>query len=292
MRNPTKVPFSNASFLPFELSRVSLKVWIFLMTLALAHLFIGYKLNGRFGLWVGFLMAATLVLLVYFFAEPPLLERFKARKLEGQDSWNLQEMAARYSRIVGVVKPDLYLMENSTPIAFSMGNQPVVCLSTELLKKLTPMEIEAVMAHQICNLRRLESFSFSVSHVLANSLVGLATVIDFGWPGNWIRRQKWQRPFLTLLAPIAGLILRMAHSDRSYFETDDLAASIIPDRQALAQALWKLESYCQTRPLDIPPCTTHLFIVNPEGLKESNWFFVTHPKLESRLKRLVGTYPL
>jgi heat shock protein HtpX len=239
--------------------------------------------------------AAILVLLVYYFAEPPLLEKFQARKLHGQDSWNLLPIAAHYARLAGVPMPDFYLMENETAVAFSMGpswRRARVCLSTALLKKLTREETEAVVAHQVCHLRRLETFSFSISSALANSLVGLATVMDRGWPANWSSRGMRQRPFLAALAPVAGLVIRIAISDRNYFENDDLAASLIPDRKILANALWKIDSYCQTRPLDIAPCTNHLFIVNPEGLRESNWFFVTHPKMESRLKRLAGTYPL
>jgi heat shock protein HtpX len=295
MRNPTKVSTPDFSIFPFSLSRVSLRVWVFLAFLALLHLVIGYKIGGRLGLWVGFLAASTLVLLVYFFAEPPLLARFRARHLKGQDAWNLQSIAAKYARLAGVPMPDFYLMENETACAFSMGpswRRANICLSTALLQKLTPDEIEAVVAHQVCHVRRLETFSFSVSSALAHSLVGLATVMDWGWPGNWTKNGMKQRPFLTVLAPIAGMIIRIAISDRNYFENDDLAASLISDRRVLASALWKIESYCQTRPLDIPPCTNHLFIVNPEGLRDSNWFFVTHPKMESRLKRLAGTYPL
>lgn len=295
MRNPTKVPLSEFSIFPFTLTRVSLKVWAFLSFLAMAHLFLGYKLAGRLGLWIGFMLATLLVILIYFFAEAPLLYKYRARKLKGQDAWNLRELALKYSRLAGVPMPELYVMDHSTPIAFSMGpswNQASVCVSTSLLQKLSAKELEAVMAHQVCHLRRLETFSFSVSSALANSLIGLAAVLDRGWPLNWGRKGIRQRPFLTLLAPLAGLIIRIALSDRSYFEIDDLAASFLSDSQTLAQALWKLESYCQTQPLEILPCTNHLFIVNPEGLKESNWFYVTHPKMESRLRRLVGTYPL
>lgn len=292
MRNPTKVPSSEFSIFPFNLSKVSMKAWFFLAVIGLAHLFLGYRLGGRTGLWVGFILAALFILLVYFFSEPPLLEKFQARRLQGQDSWNLRELAQKYSKLAGVAMPDLYLMESLTPVAFSLGHRPSICISTELLRKLDAAEIEAVMAHQICHLKRTESFAFSISQALASSLVGLATVMDFGWPANWFRKGFRQRPFLTLVSPLAGLILRISLSDHSYFENDDLAASFIADRKALASALWKIESFCQAQPLDILPCTNHLFIVNPEGLKESNWFFVTHPKMESRLKRLVGTYPL
>lgn len=295
MRNPTKVPLSEYSVFPFRITRVSLKVWAFLAVLALGHLFLGYRWGGRAGLWAGFALATMLVMLVYFFAEAPLLAHFKARKMKGQDAWNLRELTQKYSRFAGVPMADLYLMNHSTPIAFSMGaswNRASICVSTGLLQKMSPAELEAVVAHQVCHLRRLETFLFSVSSALANSLVGLAAVLDRGWPFNWSRKEIKYRPFLTLFAPVAGFIVRIAVSDRSYFEIDDLAASLVSDSKTLAQALWKLESYCQTQPLEILPCTNHLFIVNPEGLKESNWFYVTHPKMESRLRRLVGTYPL
>jgi heat shock protein HtpX len=292
MRNPTKVSPPEFSIFPFNLARVSMKVWVFLGIVALAHVFVGYRIGGRTGLWVGFAIAAVLITLVYFYAEPPLLEKFRAEKLGGQDAWNLRELADRYARLAGVPPPDLFLMENPTAIAFSMGQRPLICVSSSLLKKLTTPEIEAVIAHQVCHLQRIETFSFSLASALAHSLVGLSTILDRSWPLNWTSKGMRQRPFLTLLSPLAGLIIRIAMSDRNYFENDDLAASFIADRKALASALWKIESYCQTQPLDILPCTNHLFIVNPEGLKESNWFFVTHPKMESRLKRLVGTYPL
>ncbi len=295
MRNPTKVPFSNMTLFPLTLARVSLKVWIFLLALAIVQLYLGYRLGGRPGLWIGFLWSVSFISLIYFFADARLLKKFKVRKLSGQDAWNLTEMVDKYSRLAGVPRPDIFLMDHPTPIAFSMGsswNQARICLSTGALQKLTNPEIEAVLAHQVCHLRRLEMFSFAVSSSVANSLIGLAQVLDRAWPANWGKKKPRQFPFLTLLSPLAGLILRIALSDRSYFEIDDLAQNFLVDRKALATALWKLESYCQAEPLDILPCTNHLFIVNPEGLKESNWFFVTHPKMENRLKRLAGTYPL
>jgi heat shock protein HtpX len=294
-RNTTKVSFTDFSIFPFSLSRMSLKVWLFLAALALTHLFLGYKIAGRPGLWIGFLLASTLILLIFTFSDPPLIEKYQAVRLKGQDAWNLRELAQKYARLAGVPLPDLYLMDRPTAIAFSMGpswNQARVCVSTALLRKFSSAEIEAVIAHQVCHLRRLETFSFGVGSVLAHSVVGLAVVMDRGWFINWTKHGLRQRPFLTALAPVASMFLRMTLSDQSYFENDDLAASLIPDRKALATALWKMESYCQTEPLAILPCTNHLFMVNPEGLKESNWFFVTHPKIESRIKRLVGTYPL
>ncbi len=291
----TKVSFSDFSVFPFTLSRMSLKVWLFLTAVSLANLFIGYKTAGRPGLWFGFILSTVLILLIYFFSDPPLLEKLNATQLKGQDAWNLRELAGKYARLAGVPLPQLFLMPQQTAVAFSMGpswHQARICLSSVLLSKLSAQELEAVMAHQICHLRRLQTFSFGVGSVLAHSVIGLAEILDRGWPFNWTEQGLKQRPFLAALAPVASLILRLCLSDQSYYETDDLAASLIPDRKALATALWKMESYCQTEPLSILPCTNHLFMVNPEGLKPSNWLFVTHPQMESRIRRLVGTFPM
>ena len=299
MRNPirsqTKVLLSDFSIFPFNLSRMSLKVWLFLAGLSLAILFIGYKLAERPGLWIGFLLASTLVLMIFYFSDPPLTEKYQAVQLRGQDPWGLREITKKYAKLAGVPSPRLFVMDSPTAIAFSMGpswHRARICVSTALLRKFSNAEIEAVLAHQICHLRRLETFAFGVGSVLAHSLIGLAEIMDQGWPLNWSSNGLRQRPFLTAFLPLASLILRMSLSEQSYFENDDLAASLIPDRKALATALWKMESYCLTEPLSILACTHHLFMVNPEGSKESNWLLVTHPKIESRIKRLVGTYPL
>ncbi len=291
----TKVLLSDFSIFPFSLSKMSLKVWLFLVLFSLAILFIGYRIAERPGLWIGFLISSTLVLMIFYFSEPPLTEMYQAAQLKGQDPWGLREISRKYSKIAGVPPPRLFVMDSPTAIAFSMGpswNRAQVCLSTALLRKFSRAEIEAVMAHQICHLRRLETFAFGIGSVLAHSLIGLAEIMDRGWPLNWNSNGLRQRPFLTAFAPVASLILRMSLSEQSYFENDDLAASLISDRKALATALWKMESYCQAEPLSILACTHHLFMVNPEGSKESSGLLVTHPKIESRIKRLVGTYPL
>lgn len=279
----------------FNSTKVSFKVWMFIALLSLAHLFVGYKIAGRLGLFVGFTMAVILNIMIFFFGETQLLARMRARKLSGQDPWGLNDIVKKYAKLVGLAAPSVYLMEHMTATAFSIGRpwkRGSICVSTGLLKDFTPQEVEAILVNQVCHIKRSDTFSFGVTSTIANSFVGLAQFLDHLWPVNWFKGPLHHRPFATLLSPLAWIVIRFAVSDRNYFESDDLAVSLLTDRKALAQALWKLEGLSHTKPLHVPPCTSHLFIVNPEGLRETNWFFLTHPKMENRIRRLLGYFPI
>lgn len=296
MRNPVKNKPPIFTTFPFSLSQISLRIWLFMFLLSMVLMLGGYQIGSRAGLWIGFFVASIFFTMIYFFADPPLISFFNARKLSGQDPWGLNSLSAKYSRLIGIAAPDIYLVSSTSISAFSLGpsfRQSCICLTTELLKRLSVEEVQAVIAHQVCHAKGLGSFNFSILSALIHSLTGFAVLLDSAWPPNWTQNGKSRfHPFLTTAAPIAGALLRFAQNDRKYFENDELSASLIGSKKAIANALWKIESYCQTRPLDIPPCTNHLFITNPEGLKESSWFFMTHPNVENRIRRLVGTYPL
>lgn len=292
-RNPKRV--SEISWDIFPVSRMSLRVWFCLGLIALAHLFVGYQIGGRLGLFIGLLLAISLTFLVFYFSIPALLRDFDAEKLEGQDAWGLLNSLENLAQNLEMPTPSLYRLPMSTPLAFSLGrpgDTAAIALSEGLLNKLNPEEIQAVLAHQISHLRTIDTFRVGVSSSLAHAFMGLAQVLDQALPVNWIPKKSQQKPFEALLSPIAALFIRLVISDKDFYANDDLAASLIPNKQALATAIWKMHSYSQTEPTKIIACTSHLFIVNPEGLKDSNWFFVTHPSLESRVKRLVGSYPL
>lgn len=295
MFSRTKVSSHGISFGAFPTTRSAIRVWIFLLAIAFAHLFVGYKLGGRLGLFIGLLMATNLNILVFFFGEAQLLQRFRAKKIQGQDAWGLRDISKHYAKMAGLPAPTIYLIPSHHVLAFSLGHtwkNAAICLSQGLLERLSPEEVDAIVAHQVCHIRRLDTFSFGVMSSLANALVGLSTVLDRAWPVNWFRKGLPQRPFSQLLSPVSWLLIRFAVSDKNFYENDDLAASLLPNRKNLATALWKMECYSQTQPVQTIPCTHHLFVVNPEGLRESNWFYLTHPKLENRIRRLVGTYPL
>ncbi|RZJ24374.1 MAG: heat-shock protein, partial [Flavobacterium sp.] len=80
---------------------------------------------------------------------------------------------------------------------------------------------------------------------------------------------------------------RLSHN----FQNDLQAAELLHDRFRLAEVLWKLEGLAQTQPMKAPPCSSHLFIVNPEGYNQ-RLFLKSHPSIQVRLQKLMGYYPI
>lgn len=276
----------------------STKVWLFLLLITLVILVIGYKLGDRLGLFLGFLSAVGFHTLVYFYGDSQLLKFFKARHIRGNDAWGIQDILRKYALLLQIPKPALYVIESNDAIAFSLGHnwqRGAICVSTGLLKRLNEKEVESVLAHQICHIHRLDTFGFGVAHVVAFAIVGLGKILDYFWILKLlkpIKRLRLARPFSNLFSPLAWFILKLAVTDKVYFQNDDMAAALLHDRKVLAEALWKLEGFNQAHPLTIPPCSNHFFIVNPTGLTEKNWFLLAHPKIDTRIRRLIGYFPI
>lgn len=272
------------------------KVWILTMSIALSFLILGYEFAGRLGLFLGLLFAVGFHLLVFFYGDSKLLQFLNAHQLKGQDADGITELVKKYCQQINLDMPEIYLVKTSTATAFASGSSlkgACIGLSENLLKFLSREELEAVIAHQVSHLHRLQGFGFNAAHTLAFSVVGLGNLLDSLVLPKVVFKLPQFRIFSILLSPFAWLILKVAVTDRVYFESDDMAVSLVRDRKPLAEALWKLENLSQVDPLlELPPCSSHFFIVNPRGLKEKNWFLLTHPKIDIRVKRLIGYFPI
>ena len=273
----------------------STKVWVFIVGICLFCLILGYRLGDRMGLLIGLAFAVTLNLLIFFYGEAHILHLLQVRISEGQDPWGLQPLIEDYAYRLGLKRPPrLYILEGPASVAFCIGiawRKPCICISEGLLKRFSKSDLRAVVAYQIGHIRRMETFGFGVTSILANTLVGLGQLLDQVWPANFFLNKK-QKPFLTLLSPLGWLIIRLVVRTKTYYENDALTAELIGDRRRLAEVLWRMEGLAQTQPLLIPPCTSHLFMVNPEGFDQKNLFLKFHPAMESRLLKLVGYYPI
>lgn len=271
------------------------KVWIFLALMCLFSLILGYKLGDRLGLLLAFLISTLFLYLLVSSHHPLTLRQMHAKELEGQDPWNLNERVAHWAHKIGLPSPRVFIVDSPTALAFSVHHPwgwSAICVSTGLLDKLSPEEVEAVLSHQVCSLLRIDRFLFFAGTIVTNSLLGLGHLLDQmlqvpAWkPIAFLKNRKI---FTSLLTPIAWFFVRLQIRDRSYFQNDDLAVQLLPQRKILAQVLWKLESLNQARPVEVPHCSSHLFMVNPRGLTETHWYYVTHPKMDLRLKRLIGS---
>ncbi|MFV3408789.1 M48 family metalloprotease [Bdellovibrio bacteriovorus] len=264
------------------------KVWIFILSSSLALLVLGYQFGERLGLLIGFFFAVLLNFFVFFYGESRVLAKLNAQRIKGQDSWGLIDKVQKMSAQLSMPAPAVYITPHSSVNAFCVGHswkRGSLGFTAGLLQKLSDEELEAVVAHQICHIRRLDTFAFSVSSTLANSVVGLGQFLDNLIP------YKLQF-FMPLLSPIGWLIIKLVVVEKSFFENDLMASELLESRNRLGEVLWRMEGLAQTQPLDIPACTSHLFMVNPEGFRQKNLFLKSHPAIEVRLQKLMGYYPI
>jgi heat shock protein HtpX len=272
----------------FYMTDNSTKVWVFILTSSLALLIAGYQIAERLGLFIGFLLALLLNFFVFFYGDSRVLTKLGARQLRGQDAWGLLDLVDKLSSQLGIPSPAVFITDHPSANALCVGRswrRGCLCFTYGLLQKLSPEELEAAIAHQLCHIQRLDSFAFSVSSTIANSIVGLGQVLDAMLP--------YQLKFFgPLLSPVGWLVIKIVVGKTSFYENDLLASQLLGDRQRLGEVLWRLEGLAQTVPLAVPPCTSHLFIVNPEGFKQKNLFLKSHPPIAARLRKLMGYYPI
>jgi heat shock protein HtpX len=96
---------------------------------------------------------------------------------------------------------------------------------------------------------------------------------------------------MSIVAPMAAMIIQFAISRQNEFQADATAAEITGNPMGLAGGLRRLESAAKRIPMEVNPAAAQLAIVNPlqggRGMAFSK-LFSTHPPTEERISRLEG----
>ena len=248
----------------------SIKTYSVLTSLFLTLLVSSYLWLGRPGLLWGFLACLLLHWFIYFHSDKRLIHLFSARKLEGRDPWRLLEILEKLSQKARIPTPQVYIVTCPSLNAFSIARHhkhSAIIISESIPQTFTPDELEAVLAHEVACIKRLDTIAMSVSSALMSG------------------------PFF-LLFPITALIRRFIVTPKTYFAIDSLAAKLTNSPKNLAQALWKLQSYASTQNLNVPISTAHLFIVNPLTKAYYARYFQAQPPVEKRIQKLIGYFPI
>jgi len=270
----------------------STKVWIFILLASFSFLLVGYGVEGRSGLVLGFFIALIFNILIFYFGETHLTHFFDLKLLSGQDPWLIHHYLKKHCTQLDLQMPAVYLVNCSTPTAFCLGFTPTsssICLTTGFLESFSSEDLEAVLAYQLCQISSLDNFAFGIASVLANTIVGVGQTLDRYLLIPFLKRQNI---FLNLLSPLAWMILRIAIQQKTFFSIDLLAVKLLNERRRLAEVLWRLNGMSLSRPMQIPPCTNHLFILNPEGRLNKNRLLKSHPAIDARIRNLIGYYPI
>ena len=269
----------------------TLKTGMLMAGLMALFLVVGALLGGSTGMMIAFVFAAGTNLFAYWNSDKMLLSMYGAQPAD-PDS-DLAHLVSRLAGQAGLPMPKVYIAENPQPNAFATGRNPdhaAVCVTSGLLARVSQEELAGVLAHELGHVRNRDTLTMTITAVIAGAL-GMLAHFAFFMGGD---RRNNALGFVgvllvTMLAPIAAMLVQAAISRSREFEADRAGAEITGRPLWLADALGKIERAAlgtENYPADANPATAHMFIINPLHGGNLTSLFATHPATEERIARL------
>lgn len=262
-------------------------------------LLIGGSLGGRSGLLIALIFAGGINFVSYWWSHKIVLAIYKAKEADQNKYSHLYTMVREIASNAKLPMPKVYIINTPQANAFATGRNPshaVVAVTTGILDLLSKNELKGVLAHEIGHVKNRDILISSVAATIAGIISYMAMMARWGaifggfggrdseGGGNII-----ELLVLAIIAPIMAMIIQFAISRSREFLADETGAKLIRDPFSLASALEKIQGSVKHYPfqrMGKTEATAHMFISNP--LKGTKFFelFSTHPKTETRCKRL------
>lgn len=253
-------------------------------------LVVGALIGGGPGMVIAFAIAAGMNLLAWWNSDKMLLSMYGAKQVDAGSAPDLFHIVERLAGQARLPMPKVYITENPQPNAFATGRDPAhaaVCVTSGLLATVSKEELAGVIAHELGHVKNRDTLTMTITAVIAGAIGMLANFAFF--MGD--RRNPLGLVgvlLVTMLAPVAAMLVQAAISRSREFEADKAGAELTGRPMWLADALAQIDrSARQTlnAPADANPATAHMFIINPlhGGL---SGLFASHPATEERIARL------
>lgn len=242
-------------------------------------------------LWITpFALSINFLLLSY--DQVLTFSHLESEPILGQDPWGLLKTVHQLSTQFEVQPPRVFLLRHPSAHVFSYaktGHNARLFVTDGALKLLSPQELHAALTFQMVALKSSFAFlnywlgaSIDILLRLGRGMEKLCTIV-FGWTPPI---KSW------FISPWIWLLQFFLLSPRDFQTLDSKTALKIAQPEDLARALWKMEAYAQTLPWNEPWVFSHMCMVSPLSAKPVFRTLRAQPSLRSRIKRLVGRYPL
>ncbi len=267
---------------------------------ALTGLFvaIGFLIGGPTGMMMAFLFAVATNAFAYWNSDKVVLRMYNAQEVDERSAPRLYGIVRDLSRAAGLPMPRVCIVENDQPNAFATGRDPqhaAVCATTGLLNRVNDEELAGVLAHELGHVRNRDTLTMTITATIAGAISMLANFALFfgggGFDGNGRRNggNIVAVLLISILAPIAAMLVQATISRTREFEADKAGAEISHHPLWLASALSRIESAAQLTQnpeADAHPATAHMFIINPLSGGGIAGLFASHPPTAERIARL------
>lgn len=272
-----------------------LKTTLLLAGMTALFMAVGYGLGRESGMIIAFFMALAMNLFSYWNSDKMVLRMAGAQAIDRAAAPEFFDMIERLARNAGLPMPKVYLMDNDQPNAFATGRNPenaAVAATTGLLRRLSPEQVEGVMAHELAHIKNRDTLIMTVTATIAGAI---SMLTNFGMMFGGGNRDR-DNPLggiaaiaMMLLAPFAAMIVQMAVSRTREYAADRLGAEISGKPMALASALATIAGaarHIRNPEAEANPAAAHLFIINPLHGERMDNLFSTHPATENRIAAL------
>jgi heat shock protein HtpX len=259
---------------------------------------IGYLFGGQHGMVFAFILAMGMNFFSYWYSDKIVLKMYRAREVSPQDNPELYQTVRQIAEKANLPMPRVYMIPNPSPNAFATGRNPehaVVAVTEGLVKLMNRDEIAGVLSHEMAHVKNRDILIGSIAATMAGAIMILASMARWAAIFGGVRDDEEGGGLggiglivMSILAPIAALLIQMAISRSREYQADATGAVFAGQPDGLASALEKLGAYSRKVPLQASPNTAHMFIVNPLSARNMANLFSTHPPLEERIARLRG----
>ncbi|POM24166.1 hypothetical protein BTM25_27930 [Actinomadura rubteroloni] len=251
---------------------------------------------------IALVVAAVFLFAQYFLSDKLTIFAMHGRVVSPEEAPELHGVIDRICALSDAPKPRVAVADTDVPNAFATGRnqkKAVVCVTTGLLRRLDPVELEGVLAHEMAHVAHRDVAVMTVASFLG-ICAGLLTRfgLEAGLWGGFNRRDNDQNTGLILLAVVAvsavayaiSFVLTRALSRYRELSADRAAALLTGRPSALASALTKVTGEMARIPSrDLRSAEPfNAFFFAPAFSKGASvaTLFSTHPSLEKRLAQL------
>ena len=251
---------------------------------------VGFLVGGPGGMALAFVFALGANLFAYWKSDKIVLAMYGAHEVDEQSAPRLVGIVRQLSGAAALPMPKVCIVENQQPNAFATGRDPehaAVCVTTGLLDRVSDEELSGVLAHELGHVRNRDTLTMTITATIAGAVSMLANFAFF-FGGRRNPLGLIGVLLVSLLAPIAAVLVQMTISRTREFEADRAGAEISGRPLWLASALAHIDRAAQATDnpqADANPATAHMFIVNPLHGGFAG-MFSSHPSTEERIARL------